>query len=146
VRQIKTPVLRAAVLLAGCFSALGSTTSGVAAERSTPSSHIRIVIPGQAGSAASGQWLPFARMLHARYGFALGEFTDGKLIAAGGITRPWPTPGRTAELFDPATGTWSKLPNLPRPRDNTGGAVGVDGRFYVMGGDANRTGRAAAAR
>ena len=37
------------------------------------------------------------------------------------------------EVFDIATGTWAKAPDLPTKRHGLAAAV-VDGRWYVIGG------------
>jgi N-acetylneuraminic acid mutarotase len=55
----------------------------------------------------------------------------GKIYYAGGLHNgkavPW------FDRYNPATETWKKLPNMPRPRDHFQGAV-VDGKFYAIGG------------
>lgn len=55
----------------------------------------------------------------------------GKIYYAGGLHNgtavPW------FDQYNPATETWKKLPNMPRPRDHFQGAV-VDGEFYAIGG------------
>ncbi len=56
---------------------------------------------------------------------------NGKIYYAGGQhdgkAVPW------FDRYNPATGRWTKLPNMPRPRDHFQGAV-VDGKFYAIGG------------
>ncbi len=56
---------------------------------------------------------------------------DGKIYYAGGLHNgkavPW------FDRYNPATERWTKLPNMPRPRDHFQGAT-VDGRFYAIGG------------
>ncbi len=59
---------------------------------------------------------------------------DGAFYLVGGLTRghnggfvPW------LDRFDPATGTWTALPDAPRPRDHFQAAV-LDGRLYAAGG------------
>jgi N-acetylneuraminic acid mutarotase len=56
---------------------------------------------------------------------------DGKIYYAGGLHNgsavDW------FDVYDPATGTWSALPSMPRKRDHFHAAV-VDGRFYAIGG------------
>ena len=60
-----------------------------------------------------------------------------KIYNAGGQ----PTPRRCVnprskpwfDVYDPATETWTQLPNMPRARDHFHAAV-VDGKFYAIGG------------
>jgi len=56
---------------------------------------------------------------------------NGKIYYAGGQhggkAVPW------FDRYNPATERWSKLPNMPRPRDHFQGAM-VDGKFYAIGG------------
>jgi len=89
-------------------------------------------------AAPGALWGVFPAMEQARYGFAVGELADGRLVVAGGVA--WPVGGNpftrgTAEIYSPTTRAWTAIPDLPRPREHMGGAVGTDGRFYVIGGD-----------
>ncbi len=56
---------------------------------------------------------------------------DGKIYYAGGLhdgkAVPW------FDRYNPATERWTKLSNMPRPRDHFQGAV-VDGKFYAISG------------
>ena len=56
---------------------------------------------------------------------------NGKIYYAGGQhdgkAVPW------FDRFNPATGRWTKLPNMPRPRDHFQGTI-VNGKFYAIGG------------
>jgi hypothetical protein len=56
----------------------------------------------------------------------------GRLIIAGGETASG-SPTADAWSFDAATGSVTRLPNLPAPTDHTSG-IAVDGTFYVLGG------------
>ena len=56
---------------------------------------------------------------------------DGKIYYAGGMHD-----GKAVawfDVYDPATGIWTKLPDMPRVRDHFHAAV-VDGKFYAIGG------------
>jgi kelch-like protein 17 (actinfilin)/kelch-like protein 20 len=50
--------------------------------------------------------------------------TGGKVYAVGSIG---------AEVFDPATGTWSPIADLNQPR-TPGGVIALDGKVYAIGG------------
>ncbi len=103
------------------------------------------VVAGVGGIAAhaalrsnSAKWHGFPSMLAARYGFGLGRFSDGDLIAAGGVS--WPVGGSpstlaTVEVLTPGAKAWTNVSPLAQPRENVGATVGEDGRFYVVGGD-----------
>ena len=66
---------------------------------------------------------------------------NGKLYRMGGFTAKnpqgedqdlWSRP--TVECFDPATGKWTSLPDLPEPRSSFDAAVDEEGKIYVIGG------------
>jgi hypothetical protein len=67
---------------------------------------------------------------------------NGKIYIAGGQhdppdgvynprAKPW------FDVYDPATKTWTQLPNMPRARDHFHAQV-VDGKFYAIGGRQTR--------
>jgi N-acetylneuraminic acid mutarotase len=63
---------------------------------------------------------------------------DGKIVYAGGqriVTDPLPrrVPVVDVDLYDPSTDTWSRLPDMPTPRDHLGLAV-VGDTAYAIGG------------
>ena len=83
-------------------------------------------------------WYDNPGMLDARCcGFGAGVI-GGKVYVAGGYSG-----GRTnkAEVFDPATRTWSRLPDMPSAVYGTAGAV-LDGKLHVVAGNgaSGRTG------
>src|SRR3712207_7463506 len=56
--------------------------------------------------------------------------SDGKIYAVGG--RNTADVGAN-EVYDPATNTWSKLANMPTPRDHLG-VVTLGGKIYAIAG------------
>lgn len=62
---------------------------------------------------------------------------DGKLFALGGISKGYGAGASTvlasAEMYDPATNAWTKLPDMPNPRQR-GRAVIVGDKLLVIGG------------
>jgi N-acetylneuraminic acid mutarotase len=75
-------------------------------------------------------------MRHARDHLAAGV-VNGRIFVAGGRD------GRTStmavlEEYDPATRTWTERAAMPTGRSGIAGA-GLDGRFYVFGGEGNRS-------
>lgn len=65
---------------------------------------------------------------------------NGKVIVAGGRFGPGAGAERTdvVEIFDPATGAWSRGASLPAPRGGITGAV-VNGCMFVFGGEGEPT-------
>lgn len=60
----------------------------------------------------------------------------GKIYVVGGLTEDGPTV-RDVDVFDPATSTWSRGPELPGPtmQGFAPSAFGVDGRLHASGAD-----------
>jgi non-specific serine/threonine protein kinase len=61
----------------------------------------------------------------------------GRIFAVGGRLAGYDTNLGTVEAYDPATGRWSRLPDLPDPRGGTGAAA-VGGRIVSIGGESPR--------
>jgi N-acetylneuraminic acid mutarotase len=68
----------------------------------------------------------------ARAGFG-ATVLDGKIYVAGGEWINTLKVLNSVEMFDPSTGEWSALPNLPHKLHGVP-MVGVDGTLYVIGG------------
>jgi N-acetylneuraminic acid mutarotase len=61
---------------------------------------------------------------------------DGEIVVAGGLVSAAPgrfTATASVEAFDPQSGTWRPLPDLPAPRHHLM-AASVAGRLYIIGG------------
>jgi hypothetical protein len=85
-----------------------------------------------------GSWTELAQMRHARGGHALLA-AGGRLYAIGGNTAFGTNVG-PAEVYDPASGSWTDLPSLPAPRNHVSGFVfGAD--VCVAGGRSPATAR-----
>ena len=85
-----------------------------------------------------GSWTELAQMRHARGGHALLA-AGGRLYAIGGNT-VFGTNVAPAEVYDPASGSWTDLPSLPAPRNHVSGFVfGAD--VCVAGGRSPATAR-----
>jgi len=74
------------------------------------------------------------RMPTPRDGGTVGVY-QGKIYVAGGqaITAINNSVSRALEAYDPATNTWTSLPNVPLARHGQGGGV-IGNRFHVVGG------------
>ncbi len=83
---------------------------------------------------AQGSWAPIAPMPTAKRAFATAQTADGKVYAiAGDIFQGTYTPTNSADVYDPATNTWSALPPMPQAVYSATAAVS-GGIIYVFGG------------
>lgn len=87
---------------------------------------------------ATDTWTKKAKMPTARHLLSL-SVVDGKIYAIGGGKGSIPLgalrdldPG-PVEVYDPATNTWVKKPNMPAPRRSHGAGV-IRGKIYLVGG------------
>jgi YVTN family beta-propeller protein len=84
----------------------------------------------------AGTFLPAGAMAQSRSGHTAFLLDNGKvLVAAGSFPGAGDSFGRaSAELFDPASGTWTPTGSLNVARMHQGGARLLDGRVLVAGG------------
>lgn len=91
------------------------------------------------------RWLPAAAMLVPRTRPATARLPDGRILVAGGfgaactgtVAGGYSCPALpSAEIFDPATGSWSATPPMPGARGGDGAAVLSDGTVLLVGGGA----------
>jgi len=86
---------------------------------------------------ASGRWTVTGSLATSRRLHTLTVLPNGKVLAAGGF-HGHPTASlnalASAELFDPATGTWSPTGSMTTGRSNHNAVLLPDGRVLVMGG------------
>jgi len=83
-------------------------------------------------AAASGMWVPVARMHSPRSGHRAALLKDGRVLVVGGWTTRGPL--KSAELFNPRTGTWSTTGSMSLDRYATALARLRDGRVLADGG------------
>ena len=88
---------------------------------------------------ATGTWTKGAAAPLEMHHFQAVEF-DGKIYVLGALTGSWPReqPIPNVYIYDPATGAWTKGPEIPADRRR--GAAGVvvhDGLIYVVAGIQN---------
>jgi len=94
---------------------------------------------GGAGQAvlhfiSSGRWAPLSALPRGAElrGFAAEVLRDGRVLIAGGSApAELPSASVRADVFSPASGAWSVLPDLPRPVPRAAGISLSDGRFLV---------------
>jgi large repetitive protein len=74
-----------------------------------------------------------------RMAYATAEL-GGKVVLVGGHVHELKDAVSTVDLYDPDSGTWSRLPDLPKAK-SWAGAFGYQGRLYVLGGVLEEWGR-----
>ncbi len=124
-------------LLAGCQgAATASPTAGGSTAPTVPGAPTATQSPE--GSSGAGRWLPAGTMTIGRevpHAVLLG---DGRVLVIGndllGGYSGVPTDSATAELSDPAAGTWRATGSLNRPRGEFVALPLADGRVLVTGG------------
>lgn len=85
-------------------------------------------------TASTNTWTARAAMPTGRGGMGCGAIGN-QLYTTGGEGNPAAASGvfPDVEAFDPATNTWSELPDMPNPKHGVAGAV-WDGALYLCGG------------
>jgi N-acetylneuraminic acid mutarotase len=90
---------------------------------------------------ATNRWSATGSMITPRDNFAAVRLPDGRVLVAGGIDataappRQSPKVTDTAELYDPATGTWTQTGHMLVPRFGESMTLLSDGRVLVAGGN-----------
>jgi hypothetical protein len=140
----------------GRFTATGSMTTARAYQTATLLADGRVLIAGgedlSGGNAASaelydpatGTFSPTGSMTTPRLGQTASLLPDGRVLMAGGLAAPAGPDGlhvlASAELYDPATGTFSPTGSMTTVRYRHTATVLADGRVLVAGG-ADSTGQ-----
>lgn len=119
-------LLTLVALSAGCGSEQGGAQSG-----SAPIGEARQDVVEWTGSFVSGRWNHTATRL-----------ADGRVLVAGGETST--SSLSSAQIFNPATGTWSATGPMNSARARHRAVLLDDGRVLVMGGNNGSTNLASA--
>ena len=81
---------------------------------------------------ASKDFVTTDSMADARLGHTATLLPDGRVLAVGGFDHPFTN--KSAELYDPATGTWTATESLPTPIVYHTATLLPDGKVLVVGG------------
>jgi N-acetylneuraminic acid mutarotase len=86
---------------------------------------------------ATGSWTTTGSLAYARSYHTATLLPDGKVLVAGGIQEPLGSgqfSTERAEVYDPATGTWTATGNLITARDSHTATLLSNGKVLVVGG------------
>lgn len=121
------------ILLLAVLAAMA--LAAMPAEAQTTNGVIAGVVNDAQGGVLPGVWGAVKlRMPTPRDGGTVGVY-QGRIYVAGGqsINAISNSVSRALEAYDPATNTWTALPNVPLARHGQGGGV-IGNRFHVVGG------------
>ncbi|MBL0171338.1 MAG: hypothetical protein IPP90_11500 [Gemmatimonadaceae bacterium] len=95
-------------------------------------------------AAPSGDVVPTATMSAVRMAHTATTLRDGRVLVAGGFTDEADA-ARSAELFDPATSRFTRLPRMLTVRHSHTATVLPNGKVLIVGGYASGSGTTGAA-
>jgi Galactose oxidase, central domain len=140
---------------AGSFTRVGdAVTTGVADRTATPLADGGVLLTGgltlsrvaDRYDAASARWRAAGEITQLRAAHTATLLRDGRVLLAGGLTccqEPNPSPqffADTAEVYDPASDTFTATGTLGAARGLHAAALLPDGRVLLTGGDGNDPG------
>ena len=86
------------------------------------------------GGEGTADAMPAADMLQPRAGHTATLLADGRVLVVGGFVGEGTAPSRSAEVYDPAAGTWEAMGELAIGRGGNATALLGDGRVLIAGG------------
>jgi N-acetylneuraminic acid mutarotase len=135
----------------GAWTATGNLGTSHGRHTATLLSNGRVLVAGGIGSGgaaiasaeiynpSTGTWAATGSLGIARSGHTATALTDGRVLVAGGAINVAgvTTYFSSAELYDPATGTWTATGNLGTTRADHTATLLSDGRVLAVGGLTN---------
>ena len=123
-----------AAVVAAVVACSGNTTPG--ANSNPPSAtETPTAAPTLAPSHGPVGWSATGSMAHGRALHTATLLTDGRVLVAGGQDKPGASTFASAELYDPATGSFSPTGSMTTPRDSHVATRLKDGRVLITGGE-----------
>ena len=90
---------------------------------------------GELYDPRTGEWTAVGELVTGRYQHTASGLANGKVLLASGVVDDMTgTTGSAAELYDPATGSWTPTGNARFSRAAHASTVLLDGRVLVSGG------------
>ncbi|MDQ4069441.1 MAG: hypothetical protein M3203_08225 [Actinomycetota bacterium] len=101
----------------------------------------QVTVRSETYDRATNTWTPAGNVNQPRFNYFFTELPNGKVLIAGGAPGNAGGPAETtAEVFDPATRTWSSAGTLPRPHGSSS-SLGNSTRMVVLLGDPSECGQ-----
>ncbi|ATB27541.1 S8 family serine peptidase [Melittangium boletus] len=96
----------------------------------TPASHQPDSLGHRSQASAGSEWQPTGRLALARLTHASVRLKDGKVLTVGGYNR-------TAELYGPGTGTWTRIADTHDTHRGATATLLPSGKVLLVGGESN---------
>jgi N-acetylneuraminic acid mutarotase len=107
-----------------------------------------VAVPSERFDPTSSTWSKIADMGTSRGNPFVARLADGRILVAGGAVKvSMTTEGvrtttltKTAEIWDPATDTWTPTADMPDAREGGAATLLKDGSVLLAGGDLGEQG------
>ena len=147
--SVTGPAGGALSLSATAFSGTGSAVNGRFAHVAVRLDDGRVLVAGGISGISglktaelydplSGTWTVTGTMTFERIGLAAAPLPGGRVLVAGGArfnqTCADAPAGNSAEVYDPAAGTWTRTGSFTQPRSSAIAVPLADGRVLLAGG------------